>query len=159
MRTIFVNRRRHAEQGSVTIEMAFSLTILTLFLTVPLFFAQVFWYYSVAQKAAHDAARFLSTASRLEIAAVGTGDSDAPVAVLARQIVLAETDEIRPMLDARPIAVQCDLTQCGLSVPQTVRVQVRMKISDKIFSVITDEFTNGQGIILTADSTMNYVGN
>jgi Flp pilus assembly protein TadG len=159
MRTIFVSPRRHAEQGSVTIEMAFSLTILTLFLAVPLFFAQVFWYYSVAQKAAHDAARFLSTASRLEMATLGTGDSDAPVSVLARQIALAETDEIRPMLDSRSITVLCDLAQCGFSVPQTVRVQVRMRISDKIFSGITDDFTNGQGIYLTADSTMNYAGN
>jgi hypothetical protein len=139
--------------------MAFSLTILTLFLAVPLFFAQVFWYYSVAQKAAHDAARFLSTASRLEMATLGTGDSDAPVSVLAKQIALAETDEIRPMLDARTIVVQCDLTQCGWSVPQTVRVQVRIRISDKILCVFTDEFTNGQGINLTADSTMNYAGN
>ncbi|MCS0630492.1 pilus assembly protein [Telluria mixta] len=159
MRTIFVSPRRRTEQGSVTIEMAFSLTILTLFLAVPLFFAQVFWYYSVAQKAAHDAARFLSTASRLEMATLGTGDSDAPVSTLARQIALAETDEIRPMLDARTIVVQCDLTQCGWSVPQTVRVQVRIRISDKIFRGITDEFTNGQGINLTADSTMNYAGN
>lgn len=159
MKTIFVSRRRHAEQGSVTIEMAFSLTILTLFLAVPLFLAQVFWYYSVAQKAAHDAARFLSTASRLEMATLGAGDSDAPVAVLARQIVLAETDEIRPVLDSRSITVLCDLAQCGYSVPQTVRVQVRMRVSDKILSGITDEFTNGQGIDLTADSTMNYAGN
>jgi hypothetical protein len=159
MRTIFVSLRRQREQGSVTIEMAFSLTILTLFLAVPLFFAQVFWYYSVAQKAAHDAARFLSTASRLEMATLGTGDSDAPVSALAKQIALAETDEIRPMLDARTIVVQCDLTQCGWSVPQTVRVQVRIRISDKILGAITDEFTNGQGINLTADSTMNYAGN
>jgi Flp pilus assembly protein TadG len=159
MRTIFVSPRRQREQGSVAIEMAFSLAILTLFLAVPLFFAQVFWYYSVAQKAAHDAARFLSTASRLEMATLGTGDSDAPVSALAKQIALAETDEIRPMLDARTIVVQCDLTQCGWSVPQTVRVQVRIRISDKILSVITDEFTNGQGINLTADSTMNYAGN
>lgn len=159
MRTIFVSPRRCAEQGSVTIEMAFSLTILTLFLAVPLFFAQVFWYYSVTQKAAHDAARFLSTASRLEMATLGAGDSDAPASVLARQIALAETDEIRPMLDARTIVVQCDLTQCGWSVPQTVRVQVRIRIKDTILSAITDEFTNGQGINLTADSTMSYAGN
>jgi hypothetical protein len=139
--------------------MAFSLTILTLFLAAPLFFAQVFWYYSVAQKAAHDAARFLATASHLEMATLGEGYSDAPVAALAKQIALAETDEIRPLLDAWTIVVQCDLTQCGWTVPQTVRVQVRLRISDKLFSAITDEFTNGQGINLTADSTMSYAGN
>jgi hypothetical protein len=133
--------------------------ILTLFLAAPLFFAQVFWYYSVAQKAAHDAARYLATASHIEMATLGTGDSDAPVAVLAKQIALAETDEIRPLLDARTIVVQCDLTQCGWTVPQKVRVQVRLRISDKLFSAITDEFTNGQGINLTADATMSYAGN
>jgi len=159
MRTRFVGVRRRAEQGSVAVEMAFSLMILLLFLAVPLFFAQVFWYYSVAQKAAHDAARFLATASHLEMTTLGNGDSDAPVSTLAKQIALAETDEIRPMLDARTIVVQCDLTQCGWSVPQTVRVQVRIRISNQVLSGVTDYFTNGQGINLTADSTMNYAGN
>lgn len=134
--------------------------ILILFLAVPLFFARVFWYYSVAQKAAHDAARLLSSASQIEMTTLGADDTDAPVAALARAIVVAETDEIRPALDARTIVIQCDMSQCGWARPQTVRVQVRIRISDKILGPITDSFykVNGQGLNLTADVTMGYAG-
>jgi Flp pilus assembly protein TadG len=160
MRTLSVGLRRRSEQGSVAVEAALVIPILVLFLAVPLFYARVFWTYSVAQKAAHDATRFLATATNVEMTTLGAGDSDAPVAALAKAIVLAETDEIRPALDARTIVVQCDLSQCGWSVPQTVRVQVRMRVSDSILGAITGDFytVSGQGVNLTADDTMGYAG-
>lgn len=161
MKTSSIGLRRRSERGSVAIEAAILLPILILFLAVPLFFARVFWYYSVAQKAAHDAARYLATASHVEMMTLGADDGDAPVAALAKAIVMAETDEIRPVLDARTVAVQCDLNVCGWQIPQTVRVSVRLRVSDNILGAITDDFymVNGQGINLTADVTMGYAGN
>jgi Flp pilus assembly protein TadG len=158
MKNSFIGVRKQLDRGSVSVEMAIFLPILLLFLAVPLFFAQVFWYYTVAQKAAHDAARFLATATRTEMTTQATGGGDAPVAILARSIADAEIAEIRPTFDAWAIAVQCDLTQCGMGVPQTVRVQVRIQITDKILGAFTDEFTNGERINLTADATMSYAG-
>jgi Flp pilus assembly protein TadG len=160
MKTSSLRLRRKSERGSIAMEAALVLPILILFLAVPLFFARVLWYYSVAQKAAHDATRFLATATNVEMMTLGADDGDAPVAALAKSIVLAETDEIRPVLDARTIVVQCDLSQCGWAVPQTVRVQVRMRVSDNILGAITDDFymVNGQGYNLTADVTMGYAG-
>ena len=158
MNNPLIGVRKRSGRGSVSVEMAFFLPILLLFLAVPLFFAQVFWYYSVAQKAAHDAARFLATATRIEMTTQATGGGDAPVAILARSIADAEIAEIQPMFDAWAIAVQCDLTQCGMGVPQTVRVQVRIQMTDKFLRDFTDEFTNGQKITLTADATMSYAG-
>jgi hypothetical protein len=160
MKTSSIGLRRHAERGSVAIEAALVLPFLLLFLAVPLFFARVFWYYSVAQKAAHDAARFLASASQVEMQTLGPDDADAPVATLARAIALAESDEIRPVLDARTIVMQCDLSQCGWGVPQKVRVQIRLRVSDNVLGSITDEYykVNGKGLDLTADVSMGYAG-
>jgi Flp pilus assembly protein TadG len=160
MRTSSIGLRRHSERGGVAVEAAILLPILILFLAVPLFFARVFWYYSVAQKAAHDAARFLATASQVEMMTLGANDGDAAVAVLAKAIVLAETEEIRPMLDGRTILVQCDQNVCGWAVPQTVRVSVRLRVSDNFLGSLTDDYykVDGKGLNLTADVSMGYAG-
>jgi Flp pilus assembly protein TadG len=161
MKTLSTGWSRHREQGSVAVEAALVLPILLLFLAVPLFFARVFWYYSVAEKAAHDAARFLSTATQVEMKTQTGGGGDAPLANVARSIADAEIEEIKPALDAWSIAVQCDLSPCGIAVPQTVRVQVRLRISDNIFAPITDPYYKvaGEGLLLTSDLTMRYAGN
>jgi len=160
MKPLFNRFCHRSQRGSIAVEAAVCIPILILFLVVPLFFARVFWYYSVAQKAAHDAARYLATATRVEMTTLGANDSDAPVAALAKAIVLAETDEIRPVLDARTISVQCDLDVCGWGPPQKVRVSVRLRVSDNIFGAITNDIymVNGQGINLYADVTMGYAG-
>jgi Flp pilus assembly protein TadG len=143
------------------VETAIILPILIVFLALPLFFARVFWYYSVAEKAAHDAARVLSTATSVEMRTQAGGGGDSPMANVARSIADAELEEIKPVLDAWSIAAQCDLSPCGISVPQTVRVQVRLRVSDNIFGPITDPIykVEGEGILLTADVTMRYAGN
>jgi hypothetical protein len=133
--------------------------LLILFLAVPLFLARIFWYYSVAEKAAHDGARFLSQASRLEIRA-STGGAEPAVAALARAIAEAELDEIRPGLVAASHAAQCDGLPCdGMSIPTIVRVAVRIRISDDIFGFVTDPIFGEDGLLLTADVTMRYAGN
>ena len=162
MNSANIRQRRRRERGIAAVEAAVAMVLLILCLAVPLFLARIFWYYSVAQKAAHDAARFLSTASRVEMLTLGPGfEGAAPIADVARDIVLAEIAEIRPQLDAWAIDVQCDLTSCGMTVPKSVRVQVRIRIHDAILPAITDEFFYNQGnraVNMTANVTMNYVG-
>jgi hypothetical protein len=158
--TVTKNRRqrRFSDKGTASVEMAIVLPVLLLFLAVPLFFARVFWFYSVSQKAAHDAARVLSTATQLEMKAQGSGFSEAPMAALARQIATEEMKEIIPALSGLIIDVQCDLSTCGIVVPQTVRVKVLIKIKDPFFSAITDELTGSDAFILASDVTMSYAG-
>lgn len=127
-----------------------------MFLAVPLFFARVFWYYSVTEKAAHDAARFLSTATQIEIK--GSGFGEAPVAALARQIVAEETKEIIPGLDGLIVDVQCDLGTCGITVPATVRVRILMQMSDHLFGPYTSELYPNGGFVVASDVTMRYAG-
>ena len=141
-------------------ETVLCLPLLILFLVVPLFLARAFWYYSVAQKAAHDGARFLANATQLEmVLADGAGGSDLPIAGLAEAIVNAELDEIKPALVRYTITALCDGDACGGQVPQTVRVSVRLWLRDDIFGVFTSEYFGEDALLLQARVTMRYVGN
>lgn len=150
--------RRRAETGSIAVETVLCLPLLILFLVVPLFLARAFWYYSVAQKAAHDGARFLSNTTQSEIAP-GAVVGDAPIALLARSIVDAEMDDIKPGLEGYTITALCDGDGCGLTVPQTVRVSVRLTMRDNVFSAFTTEMFGEDPLLLEARVTMRYVGN
>jgi Flp pilus assembly protein TadG len=159
MKTSATRFFRRTERGGVAVEAALILPVLILFLAAPLFAARVFWYYSVAEKAAHDGARFLSSVSRAEIQA-STGGAEPGVAALAKSIADDELDEIKPALVGATTGAQCDFGPCGgLTVPQTVRVTVQVKVRDDIFGFITDEYFGEDGLLLTAAVTMRYAGN
>lgn len=150
---------RRSERGSVAVETALILPLLIVFLAAPLFLARVFWYYSVAEKAAHDAARFLSASTQLEMQDQ-TGSPFTPVSLLAMSIVDAEMEGIAPALRTKAISVTCDSVFClGQSVPQWVRVTVQIRVHDDLFGFMTDEFFGEDGLPLTADVTMRYAGN
>ena len=152
--------RGRAEKGSIAVETVFCLPLLILFLVVPLFLARAFWYYSVAEKAAHDGARFLSNARQSEIvAASGSGGAELPIAQLAEAIAHAELDEIKPALEWFSITALCDLDDCGFAVPQTVRLSVRLRMRDEIFGPFTSEYFGDGPLLLEARVTMRYVGN
>jgi hypothetical protein len=159
MKTLSTRLFRRTEQGSIAVETAFILPVLILFLAVPLFLARIFWYYSVAEKAAHDGARFLSQTSRLEIQG-STSGNEPGVSALARSIANAELEGIRPVLVGASATAQCDGVSCdGLSIPSMVRVVVRIRIRDEILGPITDRYFGEDGLLLTADVTMRYAGN
>lgn len=159
MNISFARRLRRSEQGSVAVETALVLPVIIMFLAVPLFLARIFWYYSVAEKAAHDSARFLSQASRIEILGPGQGAKPGVVA-LAEAIIDAELEEIRPGLVATAPTILCEGYTCaGLNVPADVRVAVQIRVRDEIFGPITDPIFGEDGLLLTADVTMAYAGN
>lgn len=158
------------ERGSAAIELAVVFPILLLILTVPLFYARVFWYYSVAEKAAHDAARFLSTATPAEIRTLGDGGGEARVAAIARWIADTETEVLAPVMTPRWIYVQCgslvgtsgyiNYGNCGDNVaPLMVRVYIDMRMYDDIFGELTSAFYPEEGLHLLTDVTMRYAGN
>jgi hypothetical protein len=141
------------------VEAVIVLPVLILFIAVPLFAARIFWYYSVVEKAAHDGARFLSAASRQEIQA-STGGAEPGVAALAKAIVDAELEDIRPSLAAVTITPLCDFATCGgQTVPQTVRVSVQITVRDNIFDAVTKEYFPARGVVLNTGVTVRYAGN
>lgn len=147
-------------QGSVAVEFAVLLPLMIIMLAAPLLFGRVFWHYTVAQKAAQNAVRFLATANAAEIRTPGAGATEAPIAAVARAIVMAEIAELRPGPYSPGVDVLCDGRTCfGFQIPTRVTVGVTMPIYDEILGGITARFTGGDQILLNPVATTNYVGN
>jgi Flp pilus assembly protein TadG len=158
--TICRQARKPGQRGVAAVEMAVLLPVLLLFLAATLFLTRYFWHYTVAQKAAHDAARYLATVSQKEMKTTGAGGTGAPAVQIAWAIARKELEELKPGPDAPFVSVECRPNPCsGFVVPSKVRVFVQMEVVDELFSPFTDFFLGEQhGVLLTADVTMRYVG-
>lgn len=149
--------RRH---GGVAVEFVILLPVMLVLLAAPLLFGRAFWHYTVAQKAAQDAVRFLAAASSAEIKTPGTGGTEAPAAAVARAIVQAEIAELNGGLYPPGVDVLCDGGTCfGFQLPTKVAVRVTIPIYDIFFDDVTADFTGGDQLLLKPVATANYVGN
>lgn len=148
-----------AAKGSVLIELFLVLSMLITMAAFLTLLGRYFWFYTVAQKAANDGARFLSTATPVEMRTVGAGGGEPAIAALARKIVMDELEEITPHLFPVVVDVHCDFRTCSNKVPQTVRVSITMNLQDDIFPRYTSFFTGQEGMSIIADVTVRYAGN
>ncbi|UVW26845.1 TadE/TadG family type IV pilus assembly protein [Massilia sp. H6] len=152
-------RRRHREAGVAAVELALFMPMLVVLFAAPLFFGRVFLHYSMAQKAAHDAVRFLATAPRRDIMWYTVEGNEIGSAALARAIARAElgeanTGRARPVID-----VFCDGETCaGNSIPSRVQVIVTMRMADVLFDGLTGAYAGDAGLAIRADVTMAYAG-
>ena len=88
--------KRHTQRGAIAVEAALVLPLLLIIVTFPsIFWTMYFYRYSAAQKAVHDAALYLSTAPRLEMAAAGPDGSPAAL-TLAKTIIAKEMAGMSP---------------------------------------------------------------
>lgn len=152
-----------SSRGVAAVELAVWLPFLVLLLGAGLFLARFFWHYTVAQKAAHDAARFLASATVMEMRAPPvSGGSDNPVAAIARKIAYDEIAELRPGGPYTPhVNVLCDVIySCdGVFVPKKVTVSVQMSVTDIFFPSVAYSVINTDALLIQAGVTTNYVGN
>jgi len=149
---------RHSAAGGVAVEMAIVMPLLILLLAVSLFFARVYLFYSVGQKAAHDAARFLSTATQAEMRTPGGGFNEARIAALARWIAQEELREIVDFTDGILIDIECNTGACGAAVPDMVHVRVQITLHDTIFGNLTTSYLGNTDMVMVGNVTMRYVG-
>lgn len=144
------------QRGSAAVEAALILPVFVLFLTVPIYYARCFWHYTVAQKAAQDAARYLSQVSAAEMRSPTLAQAASNIAL---EITQKEMAELAPGSTIPVPVVQCDYLPCGYaigSLPTTVRVYINFSMYDTIFGAISD---GRFGLVITADASMRYVGN
>ena len=146
------------QRGSINIEAAFILGILVLLFAFTLFFGRLFWYYEISQKAAHDAVRFMSTVSQVDMRTPGPGGAEAASASVARWIIDEEVAALKPYAYPLYIDVHCDFRTCGNGVPTTVRVSISLRLKDDIFTPLTSMFTGEDGFLMVTDVTMRYAG-
>lgn len=148
--------KHNNQRGAAAVELALILPALLLLIFMPLFIGRYFWHYSAAQKAAQDAARYLSTISAQELREDVLAEQAAAV---ARSIALSEIRELDPGPREPEIIVMCGDDPCigigDLPLPETVRVTVRMRYFDMLGLIDTGRY----GITINAVSVVNYVGN
>jgi cbb3-type cytochrome oxidase subunit 3 len=154
----FARRLRHRQQGVAAVELAAILPILLILLTIPVFYARCQWHYTAAQKAAYDAARYLSSVPLTEMLSPELAEAAGAQAV---EIAKREIAELAPGTIIRSPKAYCGGEDCGYSSlpagtpPSTVNVTFKFSVTDPIFGL---DF-GWDGVAITAKVTMNYVGN
>jgi hypothetical protein len=148
--------KARGQGGFAAVELAIMLPFMVAMLALALLAGRLLWHYTVAQKAAHDAARYLSTVPAHDIASSRVTDAQS----VAQQILEEEMSELNPGELPRYTKIECmsplDATDAcnGLTTPQKVSAAVTMRIDD-IFLL---DVILSQPIIITAKVTMPYVG-
>lgn len=156
--------RRHSQRGSVAVEAAIMFAVLVLFATFPsIFWAVYFYKYSAAQKAVHDAALYLSTAPRLEMAMAGPDGSPAALTV-AKKII---EREMGGLSHPEPSIVCNYRLGSGTVVPKICSAannqannQTLAQLSVSIDMSYVDPFTGSDsGMWISPYAIMPYMGN
>lgn len=159
-------RMERKERGAVAAEFAVVLvTVILPLLAGALFLGRFFWHYSVAEKAAQNAARFLASASPTELKTPGS-TGEAAIVGAAKAMAQAEIAELTPSPMYPPlIYVHCDGGPClpfaTAALPTKVSVYVTMSMDDPFFNGLSSLFAGDDGVgPLQIDATGNsyYVG-
>lgn len=145
------SRIKRPQRGIAAVELALILPVFLILLTFPLFFGRLFWHYSVMERAAQDAVRYLSTIPLSEMKNTARAPA---LAIVARSIVDAELAELAPGPDAIIVTIGCDTGQCaGFSAPTNVYITIQLQMTDIFFSNVTSLV-----IPLTVNVTSPYFG-
>ena len=150
-------RFRRSAHGSVAVEMALILPLFLILLAGPLYMARAAWFYSVGQKAAHDATRYIATASQAELRTAGGGFNEARVPAIARWIAQQELGELVPLTDGIAIMIQCDGDSCSTATPTRVRTSVQIALHDQLLGGLTMDYLGSADMMMTSKVTMRYV--
>lgn len=122
------------QRGAAAVEFAIIAPILIIALAPMILYARYMWHYTVAHKAAQDAARYMSTVSVIEMRSRTLTAQAREVAV---EIARRELSELAPGEDFLDPDVLCDGVTCGQrsgAVPSTIMVFLTFNMHDPIFN-------------------------
>lgn len=128
------NPARRRQRGAAAVEFAVLLPCLAIALAPLILCARFMWHYTVAQKAAQDAARYMATVPAVEMRSRVLAARAAAVAV---EIARRELADLAPGEELADADVQCDSRVCGFrtgTVPSTVEVGLFFNMHDPIFN-------------------------
>ena len=156
MSRLFRGPARRSQGGIALIELAVILPPVLIMLGLTLFLGRVFWHYTAAHKAAHDAGRYLSSVPAIEMRTPGRA---ANVVLVARAIAEQEVAGLNPGPYPPVITILCDGLSCaGFAAPNTITVGVQLAMFDEILYSLTTDIIGDTPLPLTAAVTMRYVG-
>jgi hypothetical protein len=123
--------RSFHQRGVAAVELALMLPLLVTVLAGSVLCGRSFWHYTVAQKAAQDAARFMATVPQSDLRSPGAAE---PSVQVARWIAASETADLAPgPLGAIDCVVSCDGGACGESAdPKVVTVTMGIDLLDPV---------------------------
>lgn len=144
------------QTGAAAVELALAMPILLSFMLFSIFYAMCFWHYTVAQKAAQDAARYLSIVPQAEMRTPVLAEAAGEMAI---EIARREIAELAPGAEIRAPHAYCGSDSCGGlargELPDTVRVKLTFSVYDP-FGLVD---VGWMGAEITANYTLRYVGN
>jgi Flp pilus assembly protein TadG len=139
------------QRGAVALELALTLGFLFPVAAMLMFYGRVLYNYEVAQKATHDAARYLASASLVNMK--NTAMVGYEVAV-AQAIVQQQVSVLSP--NALTVSVTCDGLLCdGMTLPASVTVGVRINVRNEMYGYAPELADQ----VIVATQSMRYVGN
>jgi Flp pilus assembly protein TadG len=149
-------RPHQRQRGVAAIELAILLPLLLLTLAPLILCARYMWHYTVAHKAANDAARYLSTVSIAEMKSKTMAMHAKNIAV---EIAKREVADLAPGEEIGSADVFCGENTCSFlsgqaAVPKTVTVFVAFTVTDTFFGT----YLGPDGWPINATATMRYVG-
>ncbi len=152
----FPQKSMRRQAGAAAVELAIIMPIMLSFLLFPIFYSMCYWHYTVAQKAAQDAARYLSTVPQSEMRTPALARAAGETAI---EIVNREIAELTPGSEIWPYAY-CGPRICGDrnkadDLPETVTVRLTFSMYDPFGFVDV----GWMGAVINADYTLRYVGN
>ncbi|QOY96236.1 pilus assembly protein [Massilia sp. UMI-21] len=160
---------RRKEHGAVAVEfIILMMTVLVPLLVGAVFFGRFYWHYTVAEKAAQDAARFVAGASPTELKTqCSVAFFRGPCIVMtAMSLAYKETEELNPGGAALPeVFIYCDNIGCSSargSAPTMISVAIKMDVEDPILTGLSSFLTGSEDKIsfpITATARSHYVGN
>lgn len=158
---------RRCQDGVAAVEFALLLVGMILLMALVLLFGRLCWHYTVALKAAHDAALVVASARKTEITAQPADGTEVAIAKVARSIAQTEVAQLYAGVDpAAPgtkvvafISIACDYSACGgVTVPGEITVVVAIRM----FNVFTLGYINAamgeEPYLITATVKMKYAG-
>lgn len=168
MRRTFKAGGRQYERGAIAIEAAFVLPILLLFIGLPsILLAFYFRQYTAVQKAARDAAIYLSTAPRSEMTTAGPDGNFAAV-TLAKRIIAKELAGIAPDGVATDPLISCvyqvgKTTKVNNCTPQIFKLDTsalhRFDVAVNLPFINPITGSEVDSMYMSTVATVRYVGN
>lgn len=151
------------QKGSVSIEGALTVSLILIpLLAFVLLFGRYFWYYTVVQKAAHDAALYLASAPVADI----TSNNAREIAKTIMDEGLADIDQATKSTGAAdmfclfptPYPATVSPGFCSDGRPAAVKAHISLKVSDPFLAPLTEAVMGYDAFPLKAGVTLPYVG-
>lgn len=162
MKTPYRHSSRRA-RGSIAVECAIVVCIFVVIAATMLYIGRILWHYNVIEKAAHDAARFLASATPRETMTSG-GGAEPPIVNVAYRIVQAEVAELNPGSGVIIPDALCyngaSWSRCyGVEPVTRVRMRIYAEMADPFFSGLTWPMDVDGPIVLRSVMMTDHVGN